>query len=178
PVREHPSRNRRNGGKIGFFVLLDDHRRPPSDPAQGGNPTCVQRVHGGSGAYQLTSPRGLHGDSRLSPPSDRAAGHDVPVRWDIDGLPTLRCPTRHALPSAKPEGWRTSTLAALRSQAGASPQNFGYRRGARKSEVTVTQATEEVPETRASLREYASRQRKRYAQATTRPQTRAILDEV
>ena len=32
--------------------------------------------------------------------------------------------------------------------------------------------------TRASLREYASRQRERYAQATTRPQKRAILDEV
>ena len=32
--------------------------------------------------------------------------------------------------------------------------------------------------TRASLREYAVRQRERYAQATTRPQKRAILDEV
>ncbi len=32
--------------------------------------------------------------------------------------------------------------------------------------------------TRASLREYAARQRERYAQATTRPQKRAILNEV
>ena len=32
--------------------------------------------------------------------------------------------------------------------------------------------------TRASLREYAVRQRERYAQATTRPQKRALLDEV
>ncbi len=32
--------------------------------------------------------------------------------------------------------------------------------------------------TRASLREYAARQRERYAQASTRPQKRAILDEV
>jgi hypothetical protein len=63
-------------------------------------------------------------------------------------------------------------------QVGASPQNLGYRRQARKSEVTVTQIPEEVPVTRASLRDYAARQRDRYAEATTRPQKRAILNEV
>src|SRR3990167_5094994 len=66
----------------------------------------------------------------------------------------------------------------LGRQGRASPQNFGYRRQGRKSEVTVTQAPKEAPVTRASLREYAVRQRERYAQATTRPQKRAILDEV
>ena len=44
--------------------------------------------------------------------------------------------------------------------------------------MTVTQAPEEVPVTRASLREYAVRQRERYAQATTRSQKCTILDEV
>ncbi len=74
-------------------------------------------------------------------------------------------------------GARNSTPSTRHSEP-ASQQNFGYRRQGRKSKVTVTQAPEEVPVTRASLREDAVRQRERYAHATTRPQRRAILDEV
>src|SRR5262249_2567265 len=51
-------------------------------------------------------------------------------------------------------------------QADASTQNFGYRRPARRSEITVTNPPGEATVTRASLREYAAVQRERYQQAS------------
>src|SRR5213593_2064642 len=62
-------------------------------------------------------------------------------------------------------------------QAPASTQNFGYRRRSRNSEVTVTQTTEEVSVTRASLREYAAVQRERYQNAS-RLEKHRLLDEM
>src|SRR5262245_9936795 len=67
--------------------------------------------------------------------------------------------------------------ATVERRQGASTQNFGYRRRARRSEVTVTNPAEEGSVTRASLREYANVQRARYAQAT-RAQKRQLLDEI
>src|SRR5215470_9017639 len=62
-------------------------------------------------------------------------------------------------------------------QGDASTQNAGYRRALRGSEVTVTHSAEEGTVTRASLREYATRQRARYEQADRR-QKQALLDEI
>src|SRR5215470_18621378 len=62
-------------------------------------------------------------------------------------------------------------------QGDASTQNSGYRRALRGSEVTVTHSAEEGIVTRASLREYATRQRARYEQADRR-QKQALLDEI
>src|SRR5262249_38025567 len=62
-------------------------------------------------------------------------------------------------------------------QGRASTQNFGYRRPGGRSEVTVTNPGEEGSVTRASLREYASVQRARYARAT-RAEKRQLLDEI
>src|SRR5262249_6080368 len=56
-------------------------------------------------------------------------------------------------------------------------QNSGYRRRARRSEVTVTNPCEEGTVTRASLREYAARQRELYQQAP-RWQKRELLNEI
>ena len=50
----------------------------------------------------------------------------------------------------------------------------GYREAGRRSEVTVTNSTQEGPVTRASLREYAAVQRERYRQAT-RAEKRQLL---
>jgi hypothetical protein len=65
----------------------------------------------------------------------------------------------------------------IRGPFPASTQNFGYRRRARRSEVTVTNPSREEPVTRASLREYAAVQRVRYLRAT-RVEKRQLLDEV
>src|SRR5215813_8117834 len=62
-------------------------------------------------------------------------------------------------------------------QGGASTQNSGYRRAPHGSEVTVTHSAEEGTVTRASLREYATRQRARYEQADRR-QKQTLLDEI
>ncbi|MFQ5567754.1 MAG: transposase family protein [Paracoccaceae bacterium] len=60
----------------------------------------------------------------------------------------------------------------------ASHQNLGYRRGDRKSKVTVTNlSAEEGTVTRASLREYAAIQRERY-HAAPRAEKHCLLDEV
>src|SRR5262249_14952041 len=69
------------------------------------------------------------------------------------------------------------TRASPARQEAASTQNSGYRRAPRGSEVTVTHAGEEGTVTRASLREYATRQRARYEQADRR-QKQALLDEI
>src|SRR5215831_10126723 len=66
---------------------------------------------------------------------------------------------------------------ACHCQEDASTQNSGYRRAPRGSEVTVTHSAEEGTVTRASLREYATRQRARYEQAGRR-QKQALLDEI
>jgi len=61
-------------------------------------------------------------------------------------------------------------------QGRASPQNFGYRRGGRKSKVTVTEPqSQEEPVTPRSIREHALRQRERYRQLTRRADKRALL---
>src|SRR5499427_830330 len=72
-----------------------------------------------------------------------------------------------------------STLARgpRRRQGAASTQNSGYRRALRGAEVTGTHSAEEGIVTRASLREYATRQRARYEQADRR-QKQALLDEI
>ena len=69
----------------------------------------------------------------------------------------------------------TATLAA--SDLAASDQNFGYRTEGSPSKVTVTNATQEVTVTRASLREYAALQRARYLRAP-RAEKHALLNEV
>jgi hypothetical protein len=64
------------------------------------------------------------------------------------------------------------------AQGRASPQNFGYRAEACRSEITVTNCgLTEVSVTRGSLREYAAVQRERYL-AATRAEKGALLDEV
>src|SRR5262245_45165622 len=63
------------------------------------------------------------------------------------------------------------------TQGCASTQNFGYRRRARRSEVTVTQSAEEETVTRATLGEYAALQRERYRSAS-RADKHRLLDEV
>src|SRR5215472_9422697 len=67
--------------------------------------------------------------------------------------------------------------AARPGQGSASTQNSGYRRAPHGSEVTVTHSAEEGTVTRASLREYATRQRARYERADRR-QKQALLDEI
>src|SRR5262249_60458627 len=62
-------------------------------------------------------------------------------------------------------------------QGDASTQNFGYRRPARRSEITVTNPPGEATVTRASLREYAAVQRERYQQAS-RSEKHRLLDEM
>src|SRR5262245_57787070 len=72
---------------------------------------------------------------------------------------------------------RESSRTLRRAPARASTQNFGYRSRPRRSEVTVTNPSEEDTVTRASLREYAAVQRERYQQAPRR-ETHRLLDEI
>jgi hypothetical protein len=81
------------------------------------------------------------------------------------------------LDAAQPYAGAHRTATGDDSQAGASTQNFGYRRRVRRSEVTVTNPNREEPVTRASLREYAAVQRSRYLQGS-RNEKRRLLDEV
>ena len=86
-------------------------------------------------------------------------------------LPSGAVPTAHAkiYPSQRPDPLSGILGRTQRCrQAPASTQNPGYRREPRGSEVTVTQSAEEGTVTRASLREYATRQRTRYDQADRR----------
>src|SRR5439155_8546 len=62
-------------------------------------------------------------------------------------------------------------------QGSASDQNFGYRTEGSPSKVTVTNSSQEVTVTRASLREYTTVQRERYLRAP-RAEKRQLLDEV
>ena len=73
----------------------------------------------------------------------------------------------------------TPTVSYLKvlCQERASTQNFGYRRRVPCSKVRVTESIQEVTVTRASLREYAAKQRERY-QGATRAEKHRLLDEI